>query len=108
MTRLPDYVLIGPYRYSIVLVERVKPRGSERIGRIMFRKLRIEVSNKVSVGRQQETLLHEILHGLWETVGLADGEKTSDESVIKALSPLLLDTLRRNPDVLAYLLETDE
>jgi len=108
MTRLPDHVLIGPYRYSIHLTQQVKPKAEGRIGRIMFRKLRIEISNRVSVGRQQETLLHEILHGLWETVGLPDGEKTSDESVIKSLSPILLDTLRRNPDVLAYLLETDE
>jgi len=49
MTRLPDHVLIGPYRYSIHLTQQVKPKAEGRIGRIMFRKLRIEISNRVSV-----------------------------------------------------------
>ena len=53
-------------------------------------------------------LLHEVLHELWQKADLRRflSVKT-EELVIDALVPWLLDTLRRNPDLAAFLLEED-
>jgi hypothetical protein len=47
------------------------------------------------------TLLHEVVHAIFKIAGLPN-EK--EEDTVTRLSPLLLDTLRRNPDLVAYLL----
>jgi hypothetical protein len=48
------------------------------------------------------TLLHELLHAIWYAAGRR-GEKLAEEEAIRTLSPLLLDVLKANPDVLAFL-----
>jgi hypothetical protein len=47
------------------------------------------------------TLLQEVVHAIFKIAGLPN-EK--EEDTVTRLSPLLLDTLRRNPDLVAYLL----
>jgi hypothetical protein len=58
---------------------------------------------------ERETLLHEILHAIIDQTALATdgGPLTGDqeEQVVRTLSPLLYHTLRRNPQVLGWLVE---
>jgi hypothetical protein len=56
------------------------------------------------LGAQREILLHEILHALLATSGVASemGEKR-EEGLVRALSPWLLDLLQRNPRLVSYL-----
>ena len=49
-------------------------------------------------------LLHEVLHGCWH---LTDKAHQDDEAAIRILAGPLLDTLRRNPLLVAYLVEDD-
>lgn len=53
------------------------------------------------------TLLHEVLHAVWSTVGLSHANlaevEDREETVVAALEPLLLDVLRRNPKLVRYL-----
>lgn len=46
------------------------------------------------------TLLHEVMHGCLGPLG-----KDNDEALVEGLSHILLDTFRRNPDFVAYLME---
>jgi hypothetical protein len=55
-----------------------------------------------------ETLLHEVLHALWENAGLnylvdSREPKSKGERLITALAPRLLSFLRDNPDFVRYL-----
>lgn len=52
---------------------------------------------------QQVTLLHEALHAVWSTTGLRQLDNDLEEQVVVGLAPLLLDTLKRNPDLVAFL-----
>lgn len=47
-----------------------------------------------------QTLLHEVLHAVWVFTPLPTKR---EEDVVTALSPILLDVLRRNPEVVAFL-----
>jgi hypothetical protein len=51
--------------------------------------------------QERDTLLHEILHVASNVVG-----QDLKERQILALAPVLLDVLRRNPELVAYLTET--
>lgn len=50
------------------------------------------------------TVLHEVFHAIWWNSGMR-GEFTSreEELVVTAISSGLLDVLRRNPELVAYL-----
>ena len=50
-------------------------------------------------------MLHETLHACFMVAGINNRmSDTLEEETINSLSPLLLDTLRRNPGLVAYLL----
>lgn len=62
----------------------------------------IYVADDLGPDQTRDTLLHEILHGLFAIVGHFDRQR-DEERVVAGLTPLLLDCLRRNPDLVAFL-----
>jgi hypothetical protein len=52
-------------------------------------------------------LVHEVLHTIFTFAGLDAelGEKKTERHV-RRLAPIVLDVLRRNPDMLSYLVDT--
>lgn len=51
------------------------------------------------------TCAHEVLHALWYLAGIGDGEEsdTVEEDCVNRLAPLLVQLLRENPKLVAYL-----
>lgn len=57
---------------------------------------------------EQDTVVHELLHAAWKMTGLShkwpDEESDSDgEHIINVLAPRIHELLRRNPDLVRYL-----
>lgn len=50
-----------------------------------------------------ETPLHELLHHIWAQTSLRVDHADDEESIVSAVSARLLDVLRSNPDLVAYL-----
>jgi hypothetical protein len=103
---LPSNITISTHVYTVT----VKKLRNSLAGRIHYRKGEIAIYPAMPVSRERETLLHEVLHGIIQAVGSKYAlEENGDEceAIIKAISPTLLDTLRRNPDLTAYLLGGD-
>lgn len=106
----PKVVRVGPLRYEIAFDQPALDRsavtdgGDERDGEVDYDRGRIHVSPKLFPELQVETVFHEVLHTVTDQTGLRAelGEET-DEKVVRRISPLLLDTLRRNPTLLRYL-----
>lgn len=48
----------------------------------------------------RETILHEMLHCIFEHTGVDPDEH---ETLIRSISPLVLETLRRNPELVEFL-----
>lgn len=68
----------------------------------------IRLQPKQAPGYERDTVLHEILHAVIQTSGLKTGTewtKSQEEFVVAAITPLLLDTLQRNPKLVTWLLE---
>lgn len=64
----------------------------------------IGLANYLGPERERETLLHECLHGLLGKMGYTlERSDDEEEALVKRLSPLLLDFIRSNPRLVAYL-----
>jgi hypothetical protein len=69
-----------------------------------LRDLVIRIDPDVADDVWRETLLHEILHACHMIAGIDADTPTPPEAVVAATSPTLLDTLRRDARLRAYLL----
>lgn len=80
------------------------------LGEIWLARDVIRLRDDQSDASLRDTLLHEIMHALLNLSGLTSHGVLEDanvaEHVISSLAPLLLDTFRRNPEVVKFLFET--
>jgi hypothetical protein len=87
--------------------------GRWSLGVCEFSDNRIAISQDQSESQARDTLLHEVLHGLMRATRLVYGpigplaNHDKEELAVALLATGLLDTLRRNPRLTAYLLEKD-
>lgn len=106
----PTSVEVGPFVYAV----NVDPAAHARVCRQENEPalsghhdpigLTISLDPEQHQSAARDSLLHEILHavtcmsGLQEELGVDD-----DEKLVRRLSPLLLDVLRRNPTLVSWL-----
>ena len=102
---IPSAIKIGAQVYLRV---KAPPSGdpSPR-GETNNRKSQFYLADDLSLSQQQDTLLHEVLHMIWDNFPRVDlpSQKDLEETVVSGLSPYLLAALRDNPKLVAFLLE---
>jgi hypothetical protein len=110
----PTYVDVGPYRYRIGWTEkrwRKVIRQTENVSSAYTcnATLRIDIEPGLAYGAAREVLMHELMHAAakcsvgWDTIDVAAEGIDGEELAIRMLSPHMLDILRRNPHVVAWL-----
>jgi len=100
----PSSVQVGPYKYRVIvskmaIIKANADAKDSRVGESDHSKQIITIDPKLGPDQLVETLLHEVLHAVNQV-----GGRFLDEDDVLRLSPLLLDTLRRNPELVEYLL----
>ncbi len=108
--KLPKRIQVGPFTYTVVVDKAAmdalcRAGRTELLGRCDEAQLTIHVEPDQADGQKRDTVLHETLHALVASTGLAeqlDGDL--EELIVRALSTAVLDTLRRNPKLVAFLL----
>lgn len=107
---LPDKVQIGPMSYSVVCSEMAgakiknEAKNTDCLGLHEPKTQRISLDPDQGSDCEADTLLHEVLHAVWMIGGMQEGAASKhEELVVTTLATLLLDTLRRNPKLVAYL-----
>ena len=99
----PRRLKVGPHRYAVECSTDLLFHGDRR-GSTDVDRHRIIVASDLAPSLTRETVLHELLHALWDTTPLRlEPISKREEDVVTALAPPLLDTLRRNPKLVAYL-----
>jgi len=111
---IPDDVIIGPYTYNVVIRKRPfvanekehpkETAGTDLLGYTDTASHRIDIAEGVPPAAMADTLLHEILHGVCDVVGMCESEDVNEEKVIRMITPTLIDVFRRNPKVVEYIL----
>jgi hypothetical protein len=107
---LPGFVQVGPVRYTVDCsqdcLDRVMLREKADLrGHIDCKTQRIFIAPGQGPDETACTLMHEVLHAIVR-VALGDINKV-DEDQIEQLCFAVTDTLRRNPELVAYLMEGD-
>lgn len=107
---LPASVQIGSIAYEIktdkATINQATVDGSVSFyAHIRFGQSDILIDPDQGIHHQRMTLLHEVLHGCFHITML---DKKWEEMAVRLLTGTLLDTLRRNPDLVAYLLATED
>jgi hypothetical protein len=95
----PKTLRIGPYTYT---VDSAVPDGL--LGQTDPDALKIHLNPAQPRDNERETLLHEIMHAVFALTGMSRKlSSAKEESIIRTLSPLLLEVLLRNPKLRDYL-----
>jgi hypothetical protein len=106
--KLPAAVKVGCRTYTIrtdqAAARRLREDGDR--GRTRAEAGEIVIDSSLADDMLRETLLHEVLHAAWDVTPLRlEPYEEHEEAVITAFAPLLLDALRQNPRLVAYLTE---
>lgn len=112
MPRSPKAVQVGPHRYKLQIGRDAIAKASHADGATLMgwtdkAAHRIAVDPDQSLSSQRDTVLHECLHAIAESVhiGLTPDD---EEALVRRLAPALLDLLRRNPKLTAWLTGEDD
>lgn len=106
---LPPTITVGPLTYTVALdataihVASIG-NGSPLMGSCDYAKQSIALDPTLAADALATTLLHEVLHAVTEMTGYRDTlGPDKDEELVNRLAPPLLDVLRRNPSLVAFL-----
>lgn len=107
----PATVQVGPLIYT-VRVSGERAADADSYGFTDHDKSEIVLDSKITPSHSRVTILHELLHAvIKDAVGALRGGKAAllpdrdtEEQLVTAVAPWLLETLRRNPDLVTYLL----
>ena len=109
---LPEHVQVGPYRYTIVCddtehARAVRDHGYDVYGATSHRQQRIVLTPDCAPDVQTVTLAHELMHAIMFASGadtvLAGYDDGLEERLIQQTSPVLVQVLRDNPTLAAWL-----
>lgn len=105
----PEHIVVGPFAYTVVvdkaaIVQKAWDQRQRLLGECDPQLLEITINPDSAALVQRETFVHEILHAVFDQVGVTDdlGAEETEKAVNRS-APLLLDVLRRNPDLVTYL-----
>jgi len=90
-------VKIDYKEYKIVKKPEVIKLPNECYGKIDYDKETIEISQKYSQKQQNQTLLHELIHGIFEKLDM--NNLREDEIVVNQLAVTLYEVILDNPHI---------
>lgn len=113
--RIPKRVSVGAYVFGVHVggpaFDRLLAYHREQHGDDADLHAIVDTDNTVialhpaqSADLKREKLLHEVLHAAFFAAGgFPGGDDEQEEAVVRTLSPLLIEVLRDNPALVAYL-----
>ena len=98
IVKIPDKVVISGMEYTVKLEDKALFCGSQRAyAQIDFEKKEIAIDQSMQEAQgQQQSLWHEIIHGIVYDREL-DFEKQKEETIVDQLAKGLYQVIRENP-----------
>jgi hypothetical protein len=104
--RPPKKIKVGPFTVQTRLEPELQAMTDSLVGLWQDKLLTVLLDAGMTDELEKETLLHELLHAVWDCTGLSKRiDDDQEEEVIRCLSPLVFGMLRANPDLVEYLTE---
>lgn len=93
-----ESIKVGPFTYMVSWVTGLADEGT-----LSTSDLRLLLAAQQDSLRVKEAALHETLHGAIDVTNLRGKEKDEEEALVAALSPVLFQILRDNPEFVRWL-----
>lgn len=90
-------VKTGYKEYEIIKKQQVIELPNDCYGKIDYDKEIIEISNRFNQKQQNQTFLHELVHGIFEKLDLHDLRQ--DERIVNQLATALYEVILDNPHI---------
>jgi len=106
----PSHIKIGMFHYTLKMVKGDFSCGAVKkaIGCEDSETLEITIKKDMALEAEQEVVWHEVKHAVDKTFILTgEGEEFSDENWVEHSSPGELEVMRENPELVAYLVATE-
>jgi hypothetical protein len=104
MRNLPKCVRIGLFDYTIETLSKIDGDVLSRYGDTNHDLKRLRVCEGYSDVQRALTLLHEILHAVWNEAGLENDDK--EGRIVRAIALGLMQVFRDNSEVNTVFLQT--
>ncbi len=119
----PDSIQIGPHEWTVLwdknaIVRESRSSGQDKLGQTEEVNMTIMIDPDRPATALRDTFVHEMLHAIHWTVNVDALLNTAmrngpddanvahlEESLTGLMCTIMLDTLRRNPDVVKWLME---
>lgn len=101
---LPESVKIFWNDYKVETWTPKQAFAANRWGEISYNESVIRIDGGASDPQQAETLIHELLHGIFHTM-LPDLDGDQSENMVLKMSAGLATLIRDNPDVFDWIVE---
>lgn len=100
-------VFLSPWTYTAVLVSKFYD-DTDKYGEVNYAEQTIRIAEDAPEDVQDESILHELLHVGFRSVGLSRRlvriDADLEEDIVDSLAPFILRTMRDNPDLFRTLL----
>lgn len=103
--RMPERVLVAAHAYTITrCCSREMTSGEDgHLGDTDYETLSIRIKKGMRRSKVQEVLLHEVLHACTYHFWNMDDKVIGEEEAVTMLSPILLQVLQDNPELIAFI-----
>lgn len=99
----PEQLKIGHFFYEVRPMDEVESAVTGNLGYCDDGALQIAVADNIPDQMKVEVLLHEILHGLFETTSLRTDESLQEERVVTSLAKGLVALFIDNPGLIPWM-----
>lgn len=98
---LPDIIRIGPYDIKVEKVERVDGKDDDYANFLAVEEKLIIIYEFGSKLAAADTVIHELLHGIWKFQHLP--KKSEEERTVSVIATGLITIFRDNPKLLKWI-----
>jgi len=104
-SKYPKKIKIGPYNYTV----QVFPDATHTDhGACVYNHQTIFLSENQHAERAGDTLLHEVLHAIWDVAGFDTMPDLHEETIVRSTATWLSAVLRDNPQLADFILHPNE
>lgn len=102
----PRRITVGPLTFTVEAVDLPAADGGTLFGECVLDQCRIRLRRGMDPAFERMTMWHEVKHAVAWVTGAdyaADNDHGDEELMVRQLTAVELDVLRRNPKLVAYL-----
>lgn len=101
---VPSIVKIGAVDYTIILDNKF----DDEYGSCLPHMQEIVICKNQTAQSAADTMLHEIMHAIWNESGLFMMKRPDEETIVRTMSTWVRMVLRDNPHVAAFIYDAQE